>query len=185
MSIRDGWTKEADKIITDKFLPNVSRYENIARRLQSTNPKANLMPWWFIACIHSHESGSKFSTHLHNGDPLTDYTKQVPAGRPKVGHEPPFTFEESAVDALTYQGFEKVLLWDFFHIFYLLEKYNGFGYYNKKINTPYTWSGTNHYEKGKFVKDSVWNPDFVSKQVGIAIIVKRLIDKGIIVIDDS
>ena len=174
------WTKEADTVINNKFIPNIARYKAIATTFQNTNSKAALMPWWFIACIHSHESGSSFSRHLHNGDPLTDYTKQVPAGRPQVGHGPPFTFEESAIDALTYEGFGKVLTWDFFHILYLLEKYNGFGYANRGINTPYIWSGTNHYTKGKFVKDGVFDANFVSKQVGIAIFLERMVVRGII-----
>jgi lysozyme family protein len=41
------------------------------------------------------ESNLKFQTHLHNCDPLTRRTRQVPAGRRAVG-EPPFDWDVSA-----------------------------------------------------------------------------------------
>ena len=40
------------------------------------------IPWWFIACVHMLESSFNFTTHLHNGDPLSSRTFRVPAGRP-------------------------------------------------------------------------------------------------------
>lgn len=58
------------------------------------------MPWYFIAAVHLRESSFQVDRHLHNGDPLTGRTVQVPAGRPPVG-DPPHTFEQSASDALT------------------------------------------------------------------------------------
>ena len=56
-------------------------------------------PWYVIAVIHLLEASLNFNSHLHNGDPLTARTVQVPAGHPKKGN-PPFTWEESALDAL-------------------------------------------------------------------------------------
>ena len=63
--------------------------------------KATGVPWQVISLIHHMESDSDFTTHLHNGDSLKRRTIQVPAGRPKEG-KPPFTWEESAIDALKY-----------------------------------------------------------------------------------
>ena len=51
------------------------------------------IPWGFIAVIHNMEASLNFMTHLHNGDPLTARTVQVPENRPRKGH-PPFTWEE-------------------------------------------------------------------------------------------
>ena len=83
------------------------------------------IPWYFIACVHYMECSFSFNKHLHNGDPLTGYTVQVPANRPKVGHGPPFTFEESAIDALQLMKYDKVTNWSLPFILQKLEGYNG------------------------------------------------------------
>ena len=125
------------------------------------------IPWQFIGVIHSLESGLNFNTHLHNGDSLSARTRRVPAGRPLEG-EPPFTWEESAKDALNQKGFYQVKDWSLEHQCFLLEKYNGFGYRQRHtgVNSPYLWSGTNHYSIGKFEFDGVYNPSLVSEQIG-------------------
>ncbi|MFT5708047.1 MAG: hypothetical protein ACI9ES_002349, partial [Oceanospirillaceae bacterium] len=46
------------------------------------------IPWWFIAVLHLLESTFNFTTHLHNGDPLSARTKREPKGRPKTGSAP-------------------------------------------------------------------------------------------------
>lgn len=141
------------------------------------------IPWYFIACVHYLECSFSFKKHLHNGDPLTGYTVQVPAGRPKVGHPPPFTFNESAVDALKFMGFDKVRSWILPFILRKLEAYNGFGYFKyKKINSPYLWSFSNHYTKGKYVKDGKFDKEAVSQQTGSAVILKRMEERGLIYI---
>jgi lysozyme family protein len=141
------------------------------------------IPWYFIACIHHLESSFNFKGHLHNGDPLTALTVQVPSGRPKVNHGPPFTFEESAVDALKFKGFDKINSWKLAVILRNLEKYNGFGYFRyRKINTPYLWSYSGHYTKGKYTSDGKYDSNAVSKQMGSAVILKRMEEKGTIYI---
>ncbi len=148
------------------------------------NPVAgSRIPWYFIACVHYLECSFSFKKHLHNGDPLTGYTVQVPAGRPKVGHPPPFTFEESAVDALKLMGFDKVTSWKLPFILRKLEAYNGFGYFKfHHMNSPYLWSYSNHYTKGKYVKDGKFDKDAVSAQTGSAVILKRMEERGLIYI---
>jgi len=138
------------------------------------------IPWYFIACVHYMECSFSFNKHLHNGDPLTGYTVQVPANRPKVGHGPPFTFEESAVDALKLMKYDKVTNWSLPFILQKLEGYNGFGYSKRGINSPYLWSFSNQYTKGKYVKDGVFNADAVSQQMGAAVILKRMEDRALI-----
>jgi lysozyme family protein len=56
-----------------------------------------------------------------------------------------------------------------------LERYNGLGYRNKGIYSPYLWSFTNHYIEGKYIADGVWSATAVSKQVGCAAILKELL----------
>jgi len=151
--------------IVNRILQNKSRYELVAN--------TTAVPWYFIALIHNMEVSGKFTGHLHNGDPLTARTVQVPANRPRLG-TPPFTWEESALDALNYEGFVGVNGWSISAMLFRLEKYNGFGSRNKGINTPYLWSYSQHYTKGKYVADGVWDANAVSKQAGAAVILKQL-----------
>lgn len=139
------------------------------------------IPWYFIACAHYLECSFSFKKHLHNGDPLTNYTVRVPANRPKVGHPPPFTFEESAVDALKLMKFDQITNWNLPTVLRKLEAYNGFGYFKyHSINSPYLWSYSNQYTKGKYVADGKFDAEAVSKQMGAAVILKRMEERTLI-----
>ena len=159
--------------ILARALQNRERYEAVG---DDTG-----VPWYVIAVIHSLESSQNFTKHLHNGDSLQKRTVQVPAGRPKYGN-PPFTWEESAIDALTMRKLGQVTDWTVPGMLFQLEGYNGFGYRirNTGIFTPYLWSFSNHYTKGKFTSDGVFSPTAVSKQCGAAVLLRRLSEKGII-----
>lgn len=132
------------------------------------------IPWAFIGIIHGMECGFNFNGHLHNGDPLAARTVQVPAGRPVAG-APPFTWAQSARDAMVYKGFHEVTDWSVPHVLYLLERYNGFGYRMRSLPTPYLWSFSNLYKKGKFVRDGRYDPEAVSKQCGAALMLKAVL----------
>ncbi|MDN3520185.1 hypothetical protein [Halomonas ramblicola] len=85
------------------------------------------VPWAFVAVVHQMESSGDFSRHLYNGDPLTARTVQVPKGRPKRG-SPPFTWEESAADAMALKRLSGSTDWSVAGMLYQLERYNGWGY---------------------------------------------------------
>lgn len=146
---------------------NRDRYEAVGGNLG--------IPWWFIAGIHLLESSFNFKTHLHNGDSLSARTFRVPAGRPATGN-PPFTWEESAVDALRGEGLADLADWSLARALYRWEAYNGFGYRPKAVPTPYLWSFTSIYQKGKFVGDGVFSATAVSKQCGAAALLKALME---------
>lgn len=154
-----------------KILANRSKYEEIQ--------KLTGVPWWFIGVIHKMEAGLRFDRHLHNGDPLTARTKMVPAGRPLAmpasGHFP-YTWQESALDALKLKSLDKNKDWSIAHALFLLEGYNGYGYrqYHPTVKSPYLWSMTSVYKKGKYVADGKWSSEAVSQQCGIACILKEL-----------
>lgn len=144
------------------------------------------IPWYFIACVHYRECSFSFKEHLHNGDPLTGYTTHVPAHRPQVGHPPPFTFEESAVDALKLMGFDKIGSWILPLMLRKLEAYNGFGYSGlHQIPSPYLWGYSNLYTKGLYVKDGKFDATAVSKQMGTAVILKRMEQRNLLFIPRS
>lgn len=151
--------KAAADATAAKIIANMDRYKKVEA--------ATSVPAVIVGIIHAMECGLNFSKHLHNGDPLTRRTTHVPAGRPKTG-SPPFTWEESAIDALTMEGLNKVGAWTPEVFCYQLEKYNGTGYRRLKtpINSPYLWSGTNQYSRGKYVSDGRYDPNAVSGQSG-------------------
>ena len=159
--------------IVDKIEDKRSRYAVIEA--------ATRVPWYVVAVIHSLEASMNFNSHLHNGDPLSARTVHVPAGRPVSGR-PPFTWEESAIDAIRYDGLDDVASWNIERILYTLERFNGFGYrkYHPEVKTPYLWSFSNQYTKGKYVADGSWSPDAVSQQCGAAVLLRRMIDRALI-----
>lgn len=134
------------------------------------------IPWNVIALIHAMESSCDWNRHLHNGDWLKARTVHVPAGRPMTG-VPPFTWEESAEDALcACARLHRWRDWDVPGTLYVLERYNGFGYrlYHKDVLSPYLWSGTDKYLIGKYGADGKFNRGLKSKQCGAVLLWKTL-----------
>ena len=146
------------------------RYERVS--------DATGVPWHFIAVTHGLESSFNFRAHLHNGDfPLSARTRQVPAGRPKQWL-PPSDWESSAKDALKLLGYTGQLDWSLERTLYRLEAYNGFGYRALGVPTPYLWSFSNHYDRGKYVADGKFSWTARSQQCGAAVMLKLLADAG-------
>lgn len=149
-----------------KIATNRARYEAVAR--------ATGVPWDVIGVIHYRESSGDFNGVLHNGQKIIGTGKKttlVPKGRG------PFTsWEEAAYDALMncapFAG--KNEDWSIGGTLDLLERYNGLGYRNKGLPSPYLWAGTDQYAKGKYVKDGVYDPNHVDQQLGVAPVLMKL-----------
>ncbi|MGB7654220.1 MAG: hypothetical protein WBL74_01945 [Novosphingobium sp.] len=132
------------------------------------------VPWQFIAAIHGLEASFNFRAHMHNGDyPLSQRTRQVPAGRPRAWL-PPSSWEASALDALRLMGFTGQSDWSLPRMLYRLEAYNGFGYRHAGRASPYLWSFSTLYSRGKFVADGRFDPNARSRQCGAAVMLKVL-----------
>jgi lysozyme family protein/peptidoglycan hydrolase-like protein with peptidoglycan-binding domain len=165
MTVRPDWTQR----VTDaakRIFANKNNYHSVE--------SLTGVHWFVVALIHQMEAGLDFGTHLHNGDPLTARTCNEPVGRPLSGR-PPFLWSDSAADAIRFDKLDQVPQWTLERVAFQLEKYNGFRSRTEHhINTPYLWSGTNHYDRGKFVRDNVWSDTAVSKQVGAMPIFREL-----------
>ena len=48
----------------------------------------------------------------------------------------------------------------------LVEAFNGFGYRNFGIHSPYLWAGTNNYVAGKYASDGRFVASMVDEQLG-------------------
>jgi len=153
-----GATLTNEKLVLnccERILQNRTRYEQV-----------KLAPWYVIGAIHLLESSLNFGGILHNGESIIGTgrtTSLVPKGRG------PFeTWEESALDAMTLRRASLIQPWNVEMTFGFVERYNGMGYRSHGINSPYLWSQTNRYTKGKYSSDGVYDPELVSKQVGAA-----------------
>lgn len=149
----------------------------VANRLTAPEAKARYqsvekttgVPWWFIAVVHEREASQRWNTQLGQGDPLNKKSTHVPKGRGPFN-----TWEEGAIDALVncapYASKNKD--WTPGGALAMLEKYNGLGYANKGLPSPYVWAGTDQYVKGKYTSDGVFDPDAVDQQLGCAGLLK-------------
>lgn len=147
-----------------EFIPVAKRLVAAKERYQAVSARTGI-PWPFIAVTHQRESSQNWNRSLAQGDPWNKVSVRVPAGRG------PFTsWEAAAYDALVncapYAARNKD--WSIGGMLMLLELYNGAGYYNRGIPSPYIWSGTDQYSIGKYIRDGVFDPDEVDQQLGCA-----------------
>ena len=148
------------------------RYQSVA------DPRE--MPWEVVAVLHELEASCNFRCHLHNGDPMAaGPTTRVPSGRPPGAG--PWTWEQSASDALDLKEAASVALWDVPSTLEFLEKWNGYGYRNKGIPSPFLWSRTYRsepyepvYRSGYYVADHQFDPKATSRQTGAVALLRAL-----------
>ena len=155
------------------WMANRDRYHAAGSALQ--------IPWGVVAALHYAETGADFSVHLHNGDPLTERTQHLPAGRPVAG-EPPFAWEGSAADALALYHDDQWHDWSLAGILFRLEGHGGWSYRLRQppLPSPYLWHGSIHYSQGKYVADQVWSDSGIPQRLGVAVILRRLAEQGLI-----
>lgn len=166
-------TNEAKRL---KELESVCRIILNNQVLYQTVSRFVSVPWPLIGAIHSRESSLNFTRHLHNGDPLAFRTTNVPEGRPALG-TPPFTWVESAIDAL--EGAWLPMAWDVPGCLEFLERYNGLGYQKRGVSSPYVWNYTDRYVCGLYVADGKFDPLKVEARPGCVAILKTLEKKGV------
>lgn len=153
----DDLSKKKMLLYRAKILANVKRYQFVQ--------KETGVPWQLIAAIHGLEASFGFGACFANGDPLNKVTTHVPKGR-----GPFLTWEASAIDELKRHHTDAIDHWTIPLCLQFAERWNGLGHLQKHpdVNTPYLWSFTNLYKKGKYVADGKYDPNAVSKQVGVA-----------------
>lgn len=122
--------------------------------------------WRIIAVIHNLEADGSFSRQILNGERWDRRTHLVPKG-----YGPWDSWVMSCVTAFRRHPMKGLSLPETLK---KLEGFNGFGYARKGINSPYLWSYTNHYTKGKYVSDGKYSYTAVSKQIGAAALLKML-----------
>jgi lysozyme family protein len=147
-----------------KIIASELKYRSVQSKLGT--------PWFFVGALHMREAGCDFRGVLHNGENIIGTgrkTKLVPAGR-----GPFSTWEEAAIDALMIKGYDKIRDWSPARMGYEAERFNGFGYTARGVNSPYVWAGSNHEQTGKYVADHVWDKNFDDPQIGVMTVIMRL-----------
>lgn len=149
-----------------------ARYEAVAAKTD--------VPAKLIAALHWRESSGNFKTYLHQGDPLGKPAVHVPKNIP-VFHK----WEDAAIHALQMKngvrndlGIEQDTK-DPASLATYAEFYNGLGYHNRGVPSPYVYSGTNQYSSGKYVADGKYNAKVKDKQVGVMALMDRADDQVI------
>ena len=147
-----------------EFIPVAKRLVAAKARYQAVEAKTGV-PWIFIAVTHQRESSQNWERSLAQGDPWNRRSTHLPAGR-----GPFSSWEEAAIDALVNCGpfAARNKDWSIGGLLTLLERYNGVGYVNRGLPSPYIWSGTDQYSRGKYVRDGVFDPNEIDKQLGCA-----------------
>jgi lysozyme family protein len=127
--------------------------------------------WWLIGAIHSLECDCDMTGNLLNGEPLDQVTVAWPPGKGPWG-----TWPDMALDCLPV-GTKINTIQD---ALFFAEKWNGFGYQNQHpdVQSPYLWGASQHYIRGKYTRDGVWDCNARSQQVGAAVLWKTMIAKG-------
>lgn len=172
--LRNEWILKIDKAVS-LFERNKDRYTSIRKANKNGVPES------IIFGIHGRESSWSFTSHLHEGSPLSHRTRYVPKGRIPAPVDPPYTFEQSAEDALyvvdtlqntNWRSIESTLN--------AAEGYNGWGYkkYHPDVPSPYLWSGTTIYLRGKYAADGQFSSTLADKQIGICAILLRMKERG-------
>ena len=156
---------KAAKLTTGpEFLPVAKRLVAAKDRYMAVS-KWTGIPWPFIAVTHQRESSQNWKRSLAQGDPWNQTSTHVPKGRGPFN-----SWEEAAYDALVncspHASQNKD--WSIGGLLTLLEQYNGLGYVNRGLPSPYLWSGTSEYSRGKYIADGVFSYDAVDKQLGCA-----------------
>jgi lysozyme family protein len=185
-----AWTYEATKAgyanLWDRIAikggadaSNANRFAKLIIKSEATYravEKKTGVPWYFIGALHMRESSCNFAGVLHNGEHILGTgrkTKLVPRGRGPF----PAGIEgwiEAAVDALQLKGLHRVKDWNISRIGFHAELYNGTGYIGKGVNSAYLWAGSNLEQRGKYVRDHVWDGRFDDPQIGVMTVLKRI-----------
>lgn len=129
------------------------------------------VPWYVVAAIDMREESFSHQGYLGNGDPLNKVTVHVPKGR-----GPFSSWYAGAIDALKLRGFDKIGHWDIVTALIEMEAYNGLGYKNKDIPSPYVWALTNIQVSGKYIADGSFSPTTWDQQPGCAALLLTLRD---------
>ena len=142
------------------------------------------IPQVWMATSFERESSSNFHTSPAQGDPLWEKSIHVPRGLgPYIDHTDinPLhwvqAWARAAKDAYHIDRLDTVgaANWSWERACFEGELFNGFGYRQFGVNTPYLWACTSHYTVGKYGSDGHFNRSMHDTQIGIVPVMFRMV----------
>ena len=149
--------------VAERVIDNKQRYLTVE--------EATTVPWFIVAVIHQREASGSWEANLAQGDPWNQVSKHVPRG------QGPFNSWEAAAENALKRTPPFAAQWKDWGpggALTLLELYNGLGYANRELPSPYVWASTNQYHKGKYVADGHFDPNAVDHQLGCAALIAAM-----------
>lgn len=164
--VRPSWAGKFERAAS-YIMQHRAKYEEVERMMD--------IPWQLVGALHWREASGSFAGVLHNGDKIIGTgrkTYRVPKGR-----GPFATWAEAAADAIRIKQKQRPPAWDLEGVAWFMETFNGMGYKNKGRISPYLWSGTTLYDRGKYVSDGVYSSTTVDQQIGLMPLYQLLLAK--------
>lgn len=154
--------KDMDQFIKN-WDKNKARYE--------TASAASGIPAKLIASLHWRESTGDFGTYLHQGDPLGKKAKHEPSDIPLFKEWEPAAEHALGLKSSIQRAYKiDANTTDEAALASYAERYNGTGYFDyHAIASPYVYSGTDQYQKGKYRSDGGpgYDPNYKDPQLGV------------------
>jgi lysozyme family protein len=167
LTVKVAW-KPLACTIAERIWSEQDLYQGAVNSLEGS--AFHRVPWIFVALVHQMEAGGNFHRQILNGEFWNQKTSLWPSG---LG--PWASWRQAARDGLVFHLNEEDR-WDgIADLGYQLERWNGLGYADRGLHSPYLVSGSEQGDGvGKFVRDGVYDPAASSKQVGAYVILKVL-----------
>lgn len=172
MKIKPSFWPAAQKF-AKRALSHKAEYMAISETIK--NQTGKYVPWWFIPLVHEREcvrGVDNWTCNIAQGSPFNAKSRVVP-------YNGPFhSFREAAIAALVNEAPHAAnnTNWSGGGAMTIAEAYNGTGYAKKGLPSPYVWSGSNRYIKGKYVADHKFDPNKVDTQLGVAISLRAMME---------
>lgn len=149
------------------YAENLEKYEAVS--------KETGIPPMLIAAIHYRESSMNFGTYLHQGDKLGKPAVHVPSNIPVFDEWAPaavhaLNMKKNIRDqvGLTADSKDPVAMATY------AEAYNGLGYHNRGLASPYLYAGSDVYTGGMYVADGKFSSTAKDKRLGVMTIMKAM-----------
>lgn len=175
-----GTQKNAANSFVNNFNSNKDKYSAVSANLRQQG--INMSPEQ-VAALHWREASGSFTKSIANGQRLgTNIRKdgRLGQGSGADAFSNTTNWVQNATEVLAYKVNEKknfTNTTDFSKqgsFYKFAEAYNGLGYQKRGQPSPYVYAGTSGYQKGKFVADGKYNPNYVDQQLGVAAMTQLL-----------